>query len=62
MAHPKVMHLQATYKLLRYLKGTCGQGLFMSFCGPLVLNACYDADWGGCQTTRKSVTGYCVFL
>lgn len=29
LAHPKPIHLQATYRLLRYLKGTCGQGIFL---------------------------------
>lgn len=62
MAHPKAVHLQAIFKLLKYLKGTCDQGILFSSTGPLILKACCDADWGSCQTTRKSVTGYFVSL
>lgn len=60
MTNPKPKHLQATYKLLRYLKGTCGQGLLLSSRLDLKLYAYGDADWGSCQLTRRSLTGFCV--
>jgi len=48
--------------VLRYIKGTPGQGLFLSFENNLTLNAYCDSDWGGCRTTRCYVSSYCVFL
>lgn len=48
--------------LLRYLKGTSNLGLFYSSQPEVSLQAYCDADWGSCLDTRKSTTGYCVFL
>ena len=44
------------------MKGSPGQGLFFPTQNDFKLTAYCDADWGGCQTTRRSVTGYCVFI
>ncbi|GJS48001.1 reverse transcriptase domain-containing protein [Tanacetum coccineum] len=43
-------------------QGTLNYGLqlFSSFTTDLV--AYFDADWVGCPTTRRSTSGYCVFL
>jgi hypothetical protein len=62
MAHPKCLHYAAALRILRYLKGHPGQGLFYPSDNPLHLKAFSDLDWGTCSNTRKSVTGYCVFL
>lgn len=59
---PTVNHLKAGHRLLRYLKGTIGQGLLFPSSGDLVLKGFVDFDWAGCQETRRSVTGYCIFL
>lgn len=45
MATPKACHLQAVFKLLRYIKGTCSQGLFLSTKSNLQLSEYYDLDW-----------------
>ena len=62
MSQPWVLHLNALHHLLRYLKSSLGQGLLFSSSSQLKLMAYADADWGNCPDTRRSVTGYCVFL
>lgn len=62
MSHPKQPHLQAVHHLLRYLKGSTGTGLFFPASATLTLTAYVDADWGSCASTRRSTTGYFVYL
>ena len=73
VSQPRSTHLSAVHHLLRYLKGHPGQGLFFSSssdiqlkayseASSLKLQAFSDSDWASCPDTRKSVTGFCVFL
>ncbi|KAF5450507.1 hypothetical protein F2P56_030849, partial [Juglans regia] len=62
MANPSSNHLHAAERVLRYIKATPGQGIFLSAHSPLHLKAYSDSDWGGCIDTRKSITGFTVFL
>ncbi|KAG7556307.1 Reverse transcriptase RNA-dependent DNA polymerase [Arabidopsis suecica] len=59
---PKKSHLNAAYKVVHYLKGTAGLGLFYSSKSDLCLTAYTDADWGSCIDSRRSTSGYCMFL
>lgn len=59
---PKASHLQAAYKVLHYLKGTIGLGLFYSASSDFTLQAFTDADWASCPDTRRSTSGFTVFL
>ena len=60
--NPRTPHWKALIKVLRYIKLCPGQGLFISKAPTLQLQAFCDSDWANCSTTRRSVTGFCIFL
>lgn len=62
MSVPTDAHLQAAYRVLRYLKNDPSQGLFYSASSAMKLTAYSNADWAACPDSRQSITGYCVFL
>nr|GEY44431.1 ribonuclease H-like domain-containing protein [Tanacetum cinerariifolium] len=55
-------HLAALKRVLRYVRGILDFGLqlYASITGSLVIYI--DVDLAGCPTTRRSTSGYCVFL
>jgi hypothetical protein len=62
MHQPRKDHMEATLRVVHYLKKAPGQGLFFSLNSDFRLRAYCDSDWTGCPLTRRSTTGYCVFL
>ena len=62
MSYPKVPHLQAAYRIIKYLKKTPGQGLFLSADSSLQLKAYCDVDQAACIDTRRTILDFCVFL
>jgi hypothetical protein len=62
MHDPREPHLAFLKRILRYVKGTQSAGLSIS-AGPIdSLTAYSDADWAGCPDSRRSTSGYCVYL
>lgn len=59
---PRVSYLEATNRVLRYLKATPGQGILLTKDGGTSLTAYCDSDWLGCPITRRSRTGYLLLL
>ena len=59
---PGILHWQAVKRILRYLKGTIDFKLRLGGRAPLRLEAYTDADWGGDLDSRKSTTGYVIYL
>ncbi|XP_062005915.1 uncharacterized mitochondrial protein AtMg00810-like [Rosa rugosa] len=62
MHEPRQPHMAAALRIVKYLKASPGQGLLLSSNNDLSLKAFCDSDWAGCPITRRSTTGYCVFL
>ncbi|XP_060200311.1 uncharacterized mitochondrial protein AtMg00810-like [Lycium barbarum] len=62
MHAPKQSHMDAAVRVIKYIKGTTGFGLFMPAVQTNQLLAYCDSDWGAYMETRKSVTGYIVKL
>jgi hypothetical protein len=62
MHDPREPHLTALKRLLRYLRGTLDYGLLLHRASSTDLVVYTDADWAGCPDTRRSTSGYAVFL
>lgn len=62
MHSPRKSHLRLAIRVLRYLKHSPGKGINIKKSENLNLSAYVDADWGKCLSTRRSVSGYCLFL
>jgi hypothetical protein len=62
MHAPCIDHMLSLKRILRYVQGTLHYGLHL-YPSPIEKLISYtDADWGGCPDTRRSTSGYCVFL
>ncbi|KAL2232768.1 UNVERIFIED_CONTAM: Retrovirus-related Pol polyprotein from transposon RE1 [Sesamum indicum] len=54
--------MDAALHLVRYLKGNSDRGIFFPASSSFQLKAYCDADWANCVDSRRSLTGYCIFL
>lgn len=62
MHQPRLPHLQALRRIIRYIQGTSSHGLQLVKGKIDQLTAYTNADWAGCPDTRRSTSGYCVYL
>ncbi|KAJ0779316.1 putative RNA-directed DNA polymerase [Helianthus annuus] len=62
MHKPTKAHFLLAMRVLRYLKGSPGKGILLKKSSDFELAAYADSDWAKCLVSRKSVTGYCVYL
>ncbi|XP_059629551.1 uncharacterized mitochondrial protein AtMg00810-like [Cornus florida] len=61
-SNPRLSHLQAAKRIMRYVKGTISYGLHYIFSSILPITAFSNADWGGSLPDRKSTSGCCYLL
>nr|XP_016486015.1 PREDICTED: uncharacterized mitochondrial protein AtMg00810-like [Nicotiana tabacum] len=57
---PRISHMEAASRVVRYIKKAPGLGLLMPAKDTKNLTAYCDSDWEACVETRRSVTGYLV--
>ncbi|CAN1157712.1 Retrovirus-related Pol polyprotein from transposon RE1, partial [Linum perenne] len=62
VSKPTNLHMMAASKVVRYIKNDPGKGLFFSASSDFRLHGFSDSDWAGCLDSRRSTTGFCVFL
>ncbi|XP_066373260.1 secreted RxLR effector protein 161-like [Miscanthus floridulus] len=59
---PREPHFALIKRILCYVKGTLSTGLHLSSGRVNSLTAYSDANWAGYPDSRRSTSGYCVFL
>jgi hypothetical protein len=62
MHDPREPHLMAMKRIMCYLWGTPDYDLLLRRSSSSDLVVYTDADWAGCLDTRRSTSGYVVFL
>lgn len=62
MKAPLVAHWEAALRVVRYLKGTFGQGILLKSDPDLQVSVYCDSDWGICPLTCRSLTSYVVLF
>ena len=62
MHAPRDSHRTLVNRILCYIRGTMSLGLTLTASASTDLVAYSDADWAGCPDTRRSTSGYCVYL
>ncbi|CAA7030828.1 unnamed protein product [Microthlaspi erraticum] len=60
MQSPREEHWLAALKVVRYLKGTIGQGILLRAESSMHFSGWCDSDYAACPLTRRSLTSYIV--
>ena len=61
-SNPKVSHLNAIKRIIKYVSETCDYGLFYSKESNLSFAGYSDSDWADNANDRKSTTGGCFYV
>ncbi|KAK4354915.1 hypothetical protein RND71_027109 [Anisodus tanguticus] len=62
MHNPMEEHMHALKRIVRYIRGTLEYGLHLYSSSVSKLVTYMDANWASCPDTKRSTSGYCVFL
>ena len=62
MHSPSTAHQGLVKRILRYIRGTTALGLHLRRSNLSDLTTYSDVDWAGCPDTRRSTSGFCVFM
>ena len=62
MHKPQKRHWVAAVQIVRYIKGTPGQGILLSSNSYLRTQIYCDSDWQGCPRTRRSLSVFVLHL
>ena len=62
MHDPCECHLVVVKRILRYVRGTTAHRLHLRGTSTPTITAYSDVDWAGCPDTRRSTSGYCIYL
>ncbi|KAG8479730.1 hypothetical protein CXB51_029255 [Gossypium anomalum] len=62
MQKPKKSHYEAAFRIVRYIKKSPRQGIFLAAENKAQLIAYCDSNWAACPMTRRSITGFCIKL
>ena len=62
MKSPREMQWEAALRVVKYLKGTAGQGILLSSKSDLRVSIYCDAEWSGCPVTRRSLSAYVALV
>lgn len=62
MTSPRHLHMTDVHHIILYIQGSPNRGLFFPPGSTLQLATYSEADWARCLGTRRSTTGWCMFL
>ena len=61
-SNPKISHLNAVKRIIKYVGGTCDYGLFYCKEFNLSLVGFSNSEWAGNANDKKSTTGGCFYV